>query len=286
MVKWLQRALLSAFNKYLPAPGDGLLSGLILGLMSVVSMPKSSTNPNSGRGSLPPVELFDWSIWLMNWSLPNPSRMFSFFGFRLSAKPPIWFFVWAETTGLGSLFLFCSLHIMQVIMNHANPRLNRRFMRRALSKMWREWEWLDRVFGLGRVKWELTLMLLNCLLLSPLRCFVILFLALFRFQFCCSIFFRFVVIISERFSRMKAKMNFLDFCVFVRPNRKRRRMFRASPQSNKNHWACLMVDISLSPIGDWITFSRSSTSCCTSRSDWLLKSSAIAQRLSSRSPPL
>ena len=53
---------------------------------------------------------------------------------------------------------------------------------------------------------------------------------------------------------------------------------------NKNHWSCLIVDISLSPIGDWITFSRSSTSCCTSRSDWLLKSRAILWLIDYSSP--
>ena len=43
--------------------------------------------------------------------------------------------------------------------------------------------------------------------------------------------------------------------------------------------------ISLSAIGDWITFSKSSTSCCTSRSDWLLKSRAMIFGEKFRSPP-
>ena len=61
-----------ALRGKLPA-GEGLLSGLMLGFMSV-SMPRSSARPELRSGSASPL-LF-CSIWLINWS----SSKFSCFG--------------------------------------------------------------------------------------------------------------------------------------------------------------------------------------------------------------
>ena len=58
---------------------------IIDSLISVVSMPRSSTKPNSGNWS---PELLFCNIWLINWSFPKPSKIFSFLvDFRF--VPPI-----------------------------------------------------------------------------------------------------------------------------------------------------------------------------------------------------